>query len=177
MGSMLHPPKTALELFKILPEGTRCQLIDNHIIISPSPAWKHQDIVKNILFQIESLIRKNKNGKVLSDVDVYINDENVYRPDVMFISNKQLDILGEDGYIHGAPELVIEVLSPGTSKYDKTKKKEIYAQYGVKECWLIEPATLQCSGFINKDGIFSSSANSQNNFYIQLLAISVELGS
>ncbi len=50
MEAMLHPPKTALELYKILPEGTQCQLINNSIIISPSPKWKHQDIVKIILF-------------------------------------------------------------------------------------------------------------------------------
>jgi hypothetical protein len=63
MESMLHPPKTALELFKILPEGTRCQLIDNHIVMSPSPVWKHQDIVKNILLQIEMSVKTTSSGK------------------------------------------------------------------------------------------------------------------
>jgi Uma2 family endonuclease len=175
MESMLQPPRTALELFKILPEGTRCQLIDDHIIMSPSPVWKHQDIVKNILFQIESFLRKNSIGKVLSDVDIYINEKNVYRPDVFFISNEQMYILGDDGYVHGAPHLVIEVLSPGTSRYDKTKKKEIYAQYGVKEYWLIDPQTLQCTGYINENNFFNPLPASQTTFRIQLLDITVTL--
>ena len=177
MESMLHPPKTALELFKILPEGTRCQLIDNHIIMSPSPVWKHQDIVKNILLQIEISAQRANSGKVLADVDVYFNDENVYRPDIFFVSKDQMEILGEDGYIHGAPVLVIEVLSPGTSKYDKTKKKAIYALYGVKEYWLVEPSTMQCSGFINENGAFRMFASGDTNFHIELLDLTVDLNS
>jgi len=177
MESMLHPPKTALELYKILPEGTRCQLIDNHIVMSPSPVWKHQDVVKTILLQIETSIKKSNLGKVLSDVDVYINDENVYRPDIFFVSKNQIEILGDDGYIHGAPELIIEVLSPGTSKYDKTKKKEIYALYGVQEYWLIEPSNMLCTGFLNENGSFKLYSNCNDSFYIQLLDLTVDLNS
>jgi Uma2 family endonuclease len=175
MESMLHPPRTALELFKMLPEGTRCQLINDHIIMSPSPKWTQQDIVKNILFQIENFIRKNSPGKVLSDVDVYINETNVYRPDIFFVSNEQMDILGDDGYVHGAPDLVIEVLSKGTEKYDTTEKKEICAQYGVKEYWLIHPKTKQCTGYVNENNIFKPLPVSQNSFHIQLLDVTVSL--
>ena len=175
MESMLHPPRTALELFKILPEGTRCQLIDDHIIMSPSPIWKHQDIVRIVLTTISNYLSINPIGKVLSDVDIYINEKNVYRPDVFFVEAEQMDILGADGYVHGAPQLVIEVLSPGTSNYDKTKKKEIYAQYGVKEYWLIDPQTLQCSGFINEENSLNPQTSSQNTFTILLLGITVNL--
>ena len=177
MESMLHPPRTALELFKVLPEGTRCQLIDDHIIMSPSPVWKHQDVVKDILFQIESFLRKNTLGKVLSDVDIYINEKNVYRPDVFFVSNEQMDILGNDGYVHGSPNLVIEVLSPGTDKYDKTKKKDVYAEYGVKEYWLIDPEKLHCTGYVNENAIFKPLPASQNFFTIRLFDITIKLTS
>ncbi len=177
METMLHPPKTALELYKILPEGTRCQLINNQIIMSPSPKWKHQDIVAVILTALRNYVSKNSTGKVLSDVDVYFDDENVYRPDIMFIANEQSDILGEDGYIHGAPVLVIEILSPGTSKFDKKEKKNVYERYGVKEYWLIEPATLQCEGFIRVNNIFNSLAVTDKQFTIQLLNLTIELDS
>jgi len=177
MESMLHPPKRPLELFKMLPEGPRCQLIDNHIVMSPSPVWRHQDIVRLILTTISNHLIKKPVGKVLADVDVYINDENVYRPDIFFVSNNQMEILGEDGYIHGAPELVIEVLSPGTSKYDKTKKKATYALYGVKEYWFVEPSTMQCSGFINENGSFRMFASGDTSFHIELLDLTVDLNS
>ena len=58
METMLHPPRTALELYKILPEGTRCQLIHNHIIMSPSAKWKHQDLVGCIFLKIGNLFKK-----------------------------------------------------------------------------------------------------------------------
>ena len=175
MESMLHPPRTALELFKILPEGTRCQLINDHIIMSPSPLWTHQDVVRIILIAISKHLDINPLGKVLSDVDIYINENNVYRPDVFFVSNEQIDILGDDGYVHGAPDLVIEVLSKGTDKYDKTEKKEIYAQSGVKEYWLIHPKTKQCTGYINEHNRFKPLRASENNFYIQLLDLEIHL--
>lgn len=177
MESMLHPPRTALELFKTLPEGTRCQLIDDHIIMSPSPVWKHQDIVGIIYTTIRSYLSTNPIGKVLGDVDIYINEKNVYRPDIFFIADEQMDILGDDGYVHGAPHLVIEVLSPGTSKYDKTKKKEVYAAYGVKEYWLIDPQTLQCTGFVNEGTSFKGLSSSLGSFTIALLSITVTLQS
>lgn len=175
MESMLHPPRTALELFKILPEGTRCQLIDDHIIMSPSPIWKHQDIVRTILTSISNYLNANPIGKVLGDVDIYINEKNVYRPDIFFVAEEQMDILGDDGYIHGVPYLVIEVLSPGTPTYDKTKKKEIYAAYGVKEYWLVDPQTLQCTGFVNEGTSFKALSSSQGSFTIALLGIMVNL--
>lgn len=177
METMLHPPKTALELFKILPEGTQCQIINNHIIMSPSPKWKHQDIVATILTAFRNFLLKNNFGKVLSDVDVYLNEENVYCPDVLFIANEQMQILGDDGYIHGAPLLVIEVLSQGTAAYDKKEKKEMYAASGVLEYWLVDQTTLQCTGFKNSNGIFTEVSKTQEYFTLQLFNLTIQLVS
>ncbi|MEP6512244.1 MAG: hypothetical protein ABJA79_00125 [Parafilimonas sp.] len=58
METMLHPPSTALELYKILPEGTQCELINNQIIMSPSAKWKHQDIVKKIFVALDNYLKK-----------------------------------------------------------------------------------------------------------------------
>ena len=77
--------------------------------------------------------------------------------------------------MHGTPDLVIEVLSKGTSQYDKTEKKEVYAQYGVKEYWLIDPKTKQCTGYVNENNIFKQLTASQNSFHIQLLDLPVNL--
>ncbi len=175
MKTMLRPPRTGLEAYKLLPEGTLCQLINNKIIMSPSPKWKHQDIVKIIMVAIENYLKKNHAGKVLSDVDVYLDEENIYRPDMMLITNDQLHILGDDGYIHGVPGLVIEVLSKGTEKYDKSEKKDIYEKYGVKEYWLIDPPMLQCEGFINEDNSFKQVVKTNKNFTIHLLDLTIKL--
>ncbi len=108
-------------------------------------------------------------------MDVYLDEQNVYRPDVMFISNEQKSILGDDGYIHGAPHLIIEVLSPETTRYDRTEKKEVYEKFGVKEHWLIEPVTLQCEGFISKNNSFRLLAKTEQQFTIQLLNLVIGL--
>lgn len=134
-----------------------------------------QDVVRIILTTISNHLNLSPLGKVLSDVDIYINEKNVYRPDVFFVANEQKNILGDDGYVHGSPQLVIEFLSSGTSKYDKTKKKEMYAQYGVQEYWLIDPQTLRCTGYINENNVFKPLESSQHFFYVHLLDITINL--
>jgi Uma2 family endonuclease len=175
METRLHPPRTGMEVYKLLPEGTLCQLINNKIVISPSPKWKHQDIIQIIMVAIGNYLKKNRAGKVLSDVDVYLDEENVYRPDIMLITNEQSHILSDDGYMHGSPALIIEVLSEGTQKYDRTEKKDIYEKYGVKEYWLIDPATLKCEGFINENNNFKQIAKTNKNFTIRLLDLTIKL--
>ena len=67
-------------------------------------------------YENENYLSKNPVGTVLSDVDVYLDEENVFRPDIMLIGNHQMELLGKDGYVHGAPELVIEILSQSTAE-------------------------------------------------------------
>ena len=71
-------------------------------------------------------------------LDVYLSDEDVFQPDIVFISNERLDIIQAEG-LHGAPDLVIEVLSPSTERIDRTLKHERYEMFDVKEYWRAEP--------------------------------------
>jgi len=70
--------------------------------------------------------------------DVFLSDVNVYQPDVLFVSKENLTIITEHG-IEGGPDLVVEILSPSTTKYDRGMKRKIYARTGVEELWLIDP--------------------------------------
>jgi Uma2 family endonuclease len=69
--------------------------------------------------------------------DVFLNDKNIYQPDVYFVSNDNAGHFEKDG-VHGAPDLAIEILSPGTEQLDKNEKLKVYETYGVKEYWLID---------------------------------------
>jgi Uma2 family endonuclease len=71
-------------------------------------------------------------------VDTFLTDLNVYQPDVAFISNKRKSIIKEEG-VDGAPDFVVEILSPRTAKYDRGAKRDIYARTGVEELWIVDP--------------------------------------
>ena len=87
------------------------------------------------------LRQKLTSGKVVvSPMDVYLDDENVVELDVFWVSGEfSLCQLGSDGYWHGAPDLVVEVLSPSTALRDHGVKYQLYERYGTREYWLIDP--------------------------------------
>jgi len=109
--------------------------------MSPSPKTYHQMIIGRIYSLIGQFLEKHPLGEVfLAPLDVYLGDINVYQPDVFFVSNRQRSIITEQG-IEGAPDLVVEVLSTATARYDKGSKRKIYARFGVRELWLVDPET------------------------------------
>ena len=140
------PPRTLLEVFKMLPEGTRAELIDNSLYMSPAPTLSHQDVSVTLASLIFMHVRQKKSGKVYAaPVDVFLSNKNAFQPDIIFISTENKSKLKEDG-IYGAPDLIIEILSPGSKKLDLTKKKDAYEKAGVKEYWIVDPETKESIG-------------------------------
>jgi Uma2 family endonuclease len=126
--------------YRELPEGPPySQLIEGDLIMSPSPDLFHQNILGNLYFIIRSYLEKHQTGSVyLAPSDVHLTDLNVYQPDLYFVSNARKSILSAQG-AEGAPDLVAEILSPKTARFDKGVKREVYARTGVKELWIIDP--------------------------------------
>lgn len=142
-----HPPRTIMEVFESLPEGTRIQVIENNLIMSPAPIDKHQALIDEIYPELSIHVKRKKLGKTrVSASDVYLNKKNVYQPDIYFVSNERLHLLKANG-LHGAPDLVIEILSPSTAKYDLQEKKDVYERSGVKEYWVVDPADNSTTGY------------------------------
>lgn len=133
-----------VEDYRATPEGSRYQLVEGDLIhMSPAPNLFHQGIVWNLSQLLGRYIALHPMGKVLlAPCDVYLSEHDVVQPDVLFVASANLGILADDG-IHGAPDLVIEVLSPATAQLDKKTKRQIYARTGVKEMWLVDPLLLQ----------------------------------
>lgn len=107
--------------------------------MSPSPRFWHQKITLNLASLIREHLRKHKGtGEVaISPSDVELSAADVYQPDIYFIAQERLGILNEQGP-GGAPDLVVEVLSPGTAKLDLGPKREVYGASGVKEMWIVD---------------------------------------
>ena len=117
------------------------QVIEGELVMTPSPNLFHQDISGNIFTLLRGYLVKHPIGSAhIAPLDVYLSDVNVYQPDVIFVSSARRSLLTEHG-IEGAPDLVVEILSPATARYDKGSKRKIYARTGVKELWLIDPIT------------------------------------
>lgn len=148
-----------MEVFKSLPEGTLVQLMENELIMSPAPLDRHQKLLSDLHLLIGSHVKQHQLGNCrLAPYDVYFDDENVLQPDFVFLSNERLHLIQEDG-LHGAPDLVVEILSPSSAKFDKGKKKTIYERFGVKEYWIVDPATKEVQGYRLKDNVFAEFEN------------------
>lgn len=168
--SPLHPPRTAVEVFKMLPEGVNCQVIENVLYMSPAPSFNHQDVVSEILTQIRLATGKSKIGKcVASPIDVFLDSENAYQPDIVFIKSTSLSIIKEDGKIYGVPELIVEVLTTGNREHDLIKKKIVYERCGVKEYFIVEPSSKEVITYYLKSKKFEEQKSVKGKIVSGLL--------
>jgi Uma2 family endonuclease len=106
----------------------------------PSALLTHQAVVMHVSTQMAMHVWDRKIGKVYgAPLDVILDHDRalVLQPDVMYVSNERRDILGK--WIHGAPDIAVEVESPATRRYDRVSKLKWYRQYGVREYWLMDP--------------------------------------
>ncbi len=134
------PPRTAMEVFEILPEGTLAEVINNVLYISPAPTFEHQDLLGDIFIALKNYVDQNILGEcVFSPIDVYFDDRNVAQPDIIFIATTNLSIIKE-GKVKGVPDLIVEVLS-GNKKHDLQTKKDLYEAFGVKEYFIVNQAS------------------------------------
>ena len=131
--------KATLADFQALPEGPPYyELVGGQLIEMPSPTPTHQRIVTELARLMGNFVKKHDLGEVfVAPLDTHLTDEDAYQPDVLFISHERAAIIEER--IEGAPDLVVEVLSPSTGYYDLTKKRRVYAETGAQEYWIVDP--------------------------------------
>ncbi len=135
-----------------LKEPPRIERIDGTtIMMSPRPLIQHSVVSSNI-YRIFASYLHGKPCKAFADgVDVHLDDQNWFIPDVSIVCDRS--IIHRDG-IHGAPDLVVEVLSPSTARNDRGPKMQHYAAAGVKEYWIVSPLAKSVEVYLNHDGNF-----------------------
>jgi Uma2 family endonuclease len=149
-GNSYRAPRTAIEVFEILPEGTLCQVIDNVIYMSPAPSYDHQRLIISIAAKIHEYASSGGLGECTpAPVDVFLDNKNAFQPDIIFITKENLSIV-QDGRVRGAPDVIVEVLSTGTKEHDLGKKKIAYEKNGVKEYFAVDPKTKEVQAFYLK---------------------------
>ena len=128
-------------------DGMKHEIIDGVHFVSPAPRYIHQRIVVNLVRLLENWARETNQGEILvAPFDILLSDHDVVQPDVLYISDENRGILNEKN-AQGAPDLLIEILSPSHPTYDYQLKLSLYQQSGVKEYWIIDPELEQVHVF------------------------------
>jgi len=122
-------------------DGNRYELIDGDLYVSSAPGFIHQTILANIAFAVMSYLREHPIGRIIPGVGVIFDDYNGVIPDLIFVTNERLRKTLASGRFYAAPEIVIEILSPGSSnqRRDRHVKRTLYASRGASEYWIVDP--------------------------------------
>ncbi len=135
-------PMVTAEDYQNMPEhGPRYQLIEGDLYMAPAPNRFHQEISLNLLVLLRNWLVDHPIGKLYgAPFDVYLDEYDVFQPDILFVSHERRAILSDRG-AEGAPDFIVEILSPRNARIDRYNKRKMYARHGVIEEWIIEPET------------------------------------
>jgi Uma2 family endonuclease len=119
--------------------GTRFEVIDGELYVTPGPSLRHQRIFTDLVTRLNVFVQSNRVGEVFgSPFDVLFGEGDYVEPDIMFVRSGREDIVTERG-IEGPPDLLVEVLSPSTAERDLGIKLDRYRLFGVAQYWVIDP--------------------------------------
>jgi Uma2 family endonuclease len=141
MAAALRMTIQDLEGFPTPLDDQRYELIDGDLFVSTQPHWHHQASATNIIYALAAWNRATSAGMVIDAPGVIFSDDTAVAPDVVWVSAGRLEaVLGEDGKLHAAPDLVVELLSPGAEneRRDRKIKLSLYSRQGVREYWIVD---------------------------------------
>jgi len=132
-------------------EKPRTELIGGQVVaMSPRPTFNHNRIASHIYSIFDNYLKGKTCTAIADGTDLYLLERREeYIPDMMVVCDRSK--LKRDG-VHGAPDLAVEVLSPSTSKRDRTHKRDIYAKCGVKEYWIVSPGERAIEQYFLENG-------------------------
>ena len=145
------------EEYAAIPEdGHRYEVVNGVLYMAPSPTWDHQRSAFKISVCLNVCIEEAGRGKVcIAPMDVELSDKNVVQPDVLVVLNERLDWITNSRVI-GAPDLVVEVVSPSTARHDLSEKLSTYARAGVPGYWIVTPSSKTLELLVLDKGSYSS---------------------
>lgn len=131
--------KLTYDDYLLIPDdGKRHELIDGEHFVSPAPNPDHQELLIRLVFELEGYRRTTGAGRLLiAPTDVVISGIDVVQPDLLYIVERGSAEVG--AHVTGAPDLVVEILSPSNRRYDEVTKRNLYERAGVGEYWLVDP--------------------------------------
>lgn len=122
-------------------DGLRHEIIGGAHYVTPSPVVRHQRIALRLTLRIGAYLETHPVGELLpAPFDVVLSDSDIVVPDLLYVSKERAGVVTEKN-LQGAPDLVIEILSPGTQSRDRRLKRDLYERAGVQDYWLVDPET------------------------------------
>ena len=141
MSAKVEPLLTVADLDAMPDDGNRYELFNGEIFVSRAPGLTHQIILTNLLTILRAYLDRNAVGQVIPTPGIIFGESDAAIPDLVFISNQLFHELVFEERINGAPELMVEIVSPGkeNARRDRVVKRQVYGRFGVKEYWIVDP--------------------------------------
>lgn len=140
MASRIEPLLTVADLDAYPDDGNRYELIEGELYVSRAPRLPHQLVLQNLQVSLFNFLSEHPMGRLVPGAGAIFSDYDAVIPDILFVSHERWNEIVADNKIVGAPDLVIEVLSPGKENRERDLfvKRKLYAKYGVKEYWIVD---------------------------------------
>lgn len=139
------------EEYRKLDDEKRYEVLEGELRMAPTPDPYHQDVSRELELLLVQFVGKNKLGKVYyAPIDVVFDQQTVLQPDIIFISNDSLSKVKKNA-VFGAPDLVVEIISPSSVAADRYTKRRIYERFGVREYWIVDPENRTIEVLLNND--------------------------
>lgn len=119
-------------------DGQRHELIDGEHVVTPAPELGHQQVLRRLFLAVNAALEAGPGGELIfAPMDVILSDHDVLQPDLLWVSPERSALLQR--WVHGAPDLAVEVLSPSSRHTDELRKRQRYELFGVTELWIVDP--------------------------------------
>lgn len=159
-------PKLTVDDLALLPDdGKRYELIEGELLVTGILSIAHQLICSNLVFELGFYLRQRRCGNCVMAPGVIFDSLNSVIPDLVYVSHERRAHIEHGGRLHGAPELIIEILSPGgdNRRRDEVIKRQTYAKFGVEEYWIVDPEQRAIAPFRLRNGVLQPSALVRDN--------------
>jgi Uma2 family endonuclease len=153
MAAPIQPLLTVEDLEAMPEDGNRYEVIEGELFVSEAPGLTHQRVSLMLTVGLGSYLRDNPIGCIWPTPGVVFSEISGVIPDIVYVRNERRAEIASGERVEGAPDLVIEIVSPGPAneQRDRIAKKRLYAKHGVKEYWLVDPATQTIETFVLRD--------------------------
>jgi len=140
MATHIEPLLTVADLDIMPDDGNRYEIIEGELFVSRSPSLTHQSVSGNFFHSIKTYLIGNPVGEIWATPGVIFSESSGVIPDLVFVSHERRNEIASGDRITGAPDLVIEIVSPGTEtdRRDRLAKRQLYGKHGVKEYWIVD---------------------------------------